>query len=49
VARRPVLAELTATGLAGDRQLDPHQSGSDKTVYASATEDPSWWATSSAE
>jgi MOSC domain-containing protein YiiM len=40
---RPV--ELTATGLAGDRQLDPHHGGSDKAVYAYATEDANWWAT----
>jgi MOSC domain-containing protein YiiM len=37
--------ELTATGLAGDRQLDPHHGGADKAVYAYATEDASWWAT----
>jgi MOSC domain-containing protein YiiM len=37
--------ELTATGLAGDRQLNPHHGGSDKAVYAYATEDASWWAT----
>ena len=37
--------ELTATGLAGDRQLDPHHGGSDKAVYAYATEDANWWAT----
>jgi MOSC domain-containing protein YiiM len=28
--------ELTATGLAGDRQFDPHHGGSDKAVYAYA-------------
>jgi MOSC domain-containing protein YiiM len=39
---RPV--ELTAAGLAGDRQLDPHHGGSDKAVYAYATEDADWWA-----
>ena len=37
--------ELTATGLAGDRQLDPHHGGSDKAVYAYAAEDANWWAT----
>jgi MOSC domain-containing protein YiiM len=37
--------ELTATGLAGDRQLGPHHGGSDRAVYAYGTEDASWWAT----
>ena len=36
--------ELTATGLAGDRQLDPHHGSSDRAVYAYATEDANWWA-----
>lgn len=36
--------ELTATGLAGDRQVDPHHGGSDRAVYAYATEDANWWA-----
>jgi MOSC domain-containing protein YiiM len=37
--------ELTATGLAGDRQLDPHHGGADKAVYAYAAEDANWWST----
>jgi MOSC domain-containing protein YiiM len=47
IDKQPVdgLVELTATGLAGDRQLDPHHGGSDKAVYAYATEDANWWAT----
>lgn len=32
--------ELTASGLAGDRQLDPHHGGSDKAVYAYAMKTP---------
>jgi MOSC domain-containing protein YiiM len=36
--------QLTATGLAGDRQLGPHHGGPDRAVYAYATEDASWWA-----
>lgn len=36
--------ELTATGLAGDRQLDLHHGGCDRAVYAYAAEDASWWA-----
>jgi hypothetical protein len=36
--------ELTATGLAGDRQLDPHHGSSDRAVYAYATEDANWCA-----
>jgi MOSC domain-containing protein YiiM len=36
--------ELTGTGLAGDRQLDPHHGGSDRAVYAYATEDANWWS-----
>jgi MOSC domain-containing protein YiiM len=37
--------EITVTGPAGDRQLDPHHGGCDRAVYAYATEDASWWAT----
>jgi MOSC domain-containing protein YiiM len=46
IDKQPVdgFVELTATGLAGDRQLDPHHGGSDRAVYAYATEDASWWA-----
>jgi MOSC domain-containing protein YiiM len=36
--------EVTATGLAGDRQLDHHHGGSDRAVYAYGTEDANWWA-----
>lgn len=36
--------EITAAGLAGDRQLDRHHGGSDRAVYAYATEDANWWA-----
>jgi MOSC domain-containing protein YiiM len=36
--------QLTATGVAGDRQLG-HHGGPDKAVYAYATEDANWWAT----
>lgn len=46
IDKRPVdgPVELTATGLAGDRQLGPHHGGPDKAVYAYATEDADWWA-----
>jgi MOSC domain-containing protein YiiM len=36
--------QVTAAGLAGDRQLDAHHGGRDRAVYAYATEDASWWA-----
>lgn len=36
--------ELTATGVVGDRQLDPHHGGYDRAVYAYAAEDATWWA-----
>jgi MOSC domain-containing protein YiiM len=36
--------ELTAIGLAGDRQFDPHHGGADSAVYAYAIEDANWWA-----
>jgi len=36
--------EVTAAGLAGDRQVDPHHGGYDRAVYAYAAEDAAWWA-----
>jgi MOSC domain-containing protein YiiM len=47
IDKQPVAGpvEVTATGLAGDRQLGPRHGGSDKAVYAYAAEDASWWAT----
>jgi MOSC domain-containing protein YiiM len=36
---------VTASGLAGDRQVDPHHGGCDRAVYAYAAEDADWWAT----
>ena len=38
-------AAVTATGVAGDRQMDvAHHGGRDKAVYAFAAEDLAWWA-----
>jgi len=47
IDKRPVdgPAELTATGLAGDRQVDRHHGGADRAVYAYAAEDAAWWET----
>ncbi len=46
IDKRPVKGpvEITATGLAGDRQVDASHGGVDKAVYAYAAEDASYWA-----
>lgn len=46
IDKRPVdgPVEVTAAGLAGDRQLDQHHGGRDRAVYAYAAEDADWWA-----
>lgn len=46
IDKRPVdgSVEVTAEGLAGDRQIDSSHGGVDRAVYVYAAEDASWWA-----
>lgn len=46
IDKRPVSGpvEVTAAGLAGDRQVDSGHGGPDLAVYVYAAEDAAWWA-----
>lgn len=46
IDKRPVSGSVavSATGLAGDEQVDKHHGGADQAVYVYADEDAAWWA-----